>query len=214
MGKVEIGIYFCVTADILTKVLQKCSWSSPLQTIWIWSKLLILIGGYGNRNVKFSKKKLKNLPLRSHKGDEAETLHKCLCYYPLHKLCFFYCCCACGFVAVATLSFHRFIMGKVKVGLYFCLTLVILTKALQFCSLSSPLTTIWIKPKLLNLISCHGKRKVNFSCMQHLQYFWLNTALIAVHSGERWDPWAYDFSMMCRSMFCHTCRSRFASYWE
>ena len=39
MGKVEIGIYFCVTgiyfcvtADILT-VLQKCSWSSPLPTI-------------------------------------------------------------------------------------------------------------------------------------------------------------------------------------
>ena len=29
MGKVEIGIYFCVTADILTKVLQKCSLSSP-----------------------------------------------------------------------------------------------------------------------------------------------------------------------------------------
>ena len=21
-------------------------------------------------------------------GDEAETLHKCLCYYALHKLCF------------------------------------------------------------------------------------------------------------------------------
>ena len=33
MGKVEIGIYFCVTAGILTKVLQNCSWSSSLQTI-------------------------------------------------------------------------------------------------------------------------------------------------------------------------------------
>ena len=65
-------------------------------------------------NVKFSKKIFKNLFLRSHKGDETETLHKCLCYYPLHKLCF-----------------HRFIMGKMKVGLYFCLTLGILTKALQ-----------------------------------------------------------------------------------
>ena len=32
---------------------------------------------------------------------------------------------------MATLSFHRFIMGKVKVGLYFYLTLGILTKALQ-----------------------------------------------------------------------------------
>ena len=26
MGKVEISIYFCVTADILKKVLQKCFW--------------------------------------------------------------------------------------------------------------------------------------------------------------------------------------------
>ena len=30
----------------------------------------------------------KNLLLWSHKGDEAETLHKCLCYYPLYRLCF------------------------------------------------------------------------------------------------------------------------------
>ena len=34
------------------------------------------------------------------------------------------------FVAMATLSFHKFIMGKVKVDLYFDLTLGILTKAL------------------------------------------------------------------------------------
>ena len=33
MGKVEIGIYFCVTADILTNILLKCFWSSPLPTI-------------------------------------------------------------------------------------------------------------------------------------------------------------------------------------
>ena len=33
MGKVEIGIYFCVTAGILTKVLLKCVWSSTLPMI-------------------------------------------------------------------------------------------------------------------------------------------------------------------------------------
>ena len=32
MGKVETGIYFCVNADILSNVLQKCSWSSLLPT--------------------------------------------------------------------------------------------------------------------------------------------------------------------------------------
>ena len=80
MGKVEIGIDFCVTADILTKVLQKCSWSSPLQTIKNLSKSLILIVCHGNRNVKFSRQIFKNLLLRSHKGHEAKTLHlyKCL----------------------------------------------------------------------------------------------------------------------------------------
>ena len=56
MGKVEIGIYFCVTADILKKVLQKCFWGSPLPTIWILSKSQILIGCYGNRKAKFWKK--------------------------------------------------------------------------------------------------------------------------------------------------------------
>ena len=55
MGKVEIGICFCVTADILTKVLQKCSLSSPLPTICILSKSLILIGGHCNQKAKFFK---------------------------------------------------------------------------------------------------------------------------------------------------------------
>ena len=36
----------------------------------------------------FRKTIFKNLLLRSHKGDVAETLHKYL-YYALHKLCFF-----------------------------------------------------------------------------------------------------------------------------
>ena len=92
MGKVKIEIYCYLIADILTKVLQKCSWSSLIFLLCkpyeFLSKSLILIGCHGNRNVKFSKEIFKNLLLRSHKGDEAETLHKYLCYYPLHKLCF------------------------------------------------------------------------------------------------------------------------------
>ena len=55
-----MGIYFCVTADILTKVLLKCFWSSPLPTMWILSKSLILIGGHGNWKAKFSREK-KNI---------------------------------------------------------------------------------------------------------------------------------------------------------
>ena len=33
MGKVKVDLYFYLIADILTKVLQKCSFSSPLPTI-------------------------------------------------------------------------------------------------------------------------------------------------------------------------------------
>ena len=59
MGKLEIGIHFCVTADVLKKSFLKCFWSSPLPTIWILSKSLILIGGHGNQKAKFQNKYLK-----------------------------------------------------------------------------------------------------------------------------------------------------------
>ena len=54
MGKVKVGLYFYLTADILTKVLQKCALSSPLPNILILSKLLNLIGCHGNRHAKFA----------------------------------------------------------------------------------------------------------------------------------------------------------------
>ena len=128
MGKVHIGIYCCLTTDILTKVLQKCSLSSTLHVfnIWILSKLLNLIVP----KVKFAKKYL----LRSHKGDEAEVHNIGLnknCVFLLPLLMFF--CCY-----VWQLSFHRLIMWKVKIGLNSYLTADILTKVLQKCSLSSP----------------------------------------------------------------------------
>ena len=56
MGKVKIGPYFYLTADILTKVLQKCSLSSPLQNISFLFKPLNCICLHGNRKAKFAKK--------------------------------------------------------------------------------------------------------------------------------------------------------------
>ena len=58
-GKMKIGTYCYLTADILTEVLQKCSLSSPLPTIWILSKPLNLIGWHGSRKAKFEKKIFK-----------------------------------------------------------------------------------------------------------------------------------------------------------
>ena len=132
-GKTENWDLLCyLIADILTKVLQKCSWSSPLQTIWILSTWLILIGCHGNRNFNFSKKK-KYSKIFFSEVIRGMKLKLCInvCVIMLYINYVFYCCCACGFIAMAILSFHRFIMGKVKVSLYFYLTLGILTKALQ-----------------------------------------------------------------------------------
>ena len=60
--------------------------------------------------LNFRKKIFKNL-LRSHKGNEAETLHKCLCYYPLHKLCFFIAV-AMRFRCYGTFKFPRIYNGN------------------------------------------------------------------------------------------------------
>ena len=77
MGKMKVGLHFCLNADVLTKVLHKCSLSSPLTNVWILSKPLNLICCHGNGKAKFVRKKIKNHFLRSYKGNEAETLQKC-----------------------------------------------------------------------------------------------------------------------------------------
>ena len=63
----------------------------------------------------------KNLLLRNHKGDEAETWQTCLGHKPLYKLCFYS-----GrlrtLVAMATNSFHRLIMEKVEIDSFCFLT--------------------------------------------------------------------------------------------
>ena len=45
----KIGLNCYLTANIVTKVLQKCSLRRPLSNIWILSKPLNLIGCHGNR---------------------------------------------------------------------------------------------------------------------------------------------------------------------
>ena len=52
------------------KSLLECFWRSPLPTIWILSKSLILIGGHGNQKAKFS----KNIQKSSQKP---YSLHSC-----------------------------------------------------------------------------------------------------------------------------------------
>ena len=52
--------------------------------------------------------------------DEAETWHTCIGHCPLQKL-FFYSSRIRTLVAMATYSFNRLIMGKEKIGNFYCL---------------------------------------------------------------------------------------------
>ena len=60
-------------------------------------------------------------------GDEAK-LYRIVYNISLYKKGVFYCHCLSTLVAMATLNFHRLIMGKMKIGIYCCFIAVILTK--------------------------------------------------------------------------------------
>ena len=75
MGKEEIDNIFCLIGDIWKKKLQKCLLSSLLRFIRLLSKSVNLIG---RQKGSIFIKMFKNLLLRNHKGDEAETWHTCL----------------------------------------------------------------------------------------------------------------------------------------
>ena len=78
MGKGEIDNFFCLIGDIWKKNLQKCLLSSPLRFIRLLSKSVNLIGCRRSEKGSIFVKMFKNLLLRNHKGDEAETWHTCL----------------------------------------------------------------------------------------------------------------------------------------
>ena len=80
MRKVKNGIYCYLTADILTKVLQQCSLSSPIPNIAFLSKPLSLVGCMATERLNLQKKnktEKKTHLLRSHKGVKLK-LQKCL----------------------------------------------------------------------------------------------------------------------------------------
>ena len=80
MGKMKHGIYCCLIADVLTKVLAEMSfeWSSSKYIILDQTSQLDWL--HGSRNVKLRKNIKKSTPqkLQLYKGDKAETLQNCL----------------------------------------------------------------------------------------------------------------------------------------
>ena len=162
MEKVKIEIYCYLIADTSTKVLQKCSLSSPLPNIWILSKLLNLIGCHGNQKDKFAKKYSKIISPKAIRGMKLK-LHRNVHNISLYKMCDFLLpllMCFCGY---DNLNFPLTYNGKSESSLYCYLIADILTNVLKRCSLSNPLPNIWILSKLLNLIGCHGNQKYKFA---------------------------------------------------
>ena len=105
MGKVNIGIYCYLTADVWRKVLQKCYLSSPLPNISFLSKPLNLIGCHGNLKAKFAKKYSKIISSEAIRGIKLKLCRNIYnSTHPLQKWCF-YCHCF-VFVAMATYSFY------------------------------------------------------------------------------------------------------------
>ena len=88
MGKVKFGLYCYLTADILTRVLQKSSLNSPLPNILFLSIPLNLFGCHGNRNAKFPLKIISSEAIRGIKL----KLCRNVCLISLYKNDFVYCC--------------------------------------------------------------------------------------------------------------------------
>ena len=120
----KISLYCYVTADILTTVLQKCFLSMSSTKQIILSKRL---GCHGNRKAKFEKKYSKITSSEAIRGIKLK-LWRMFVTLASTKMVFFYCCCSCTLVAMAILSFHWLIIGKVKIGVYCYLIADILTE--------------------------------------------------------------------------------------
>ena len=77
MGKVDIGIYFCVTADVLKKKFYRNVFVVAIYQPYDFVQIADSDWLPWQPKTKFLKKCSKILLLRSHKGDEAKTLHEC-----------------------------------------------------------------------------------------------------------------------------------------
>ena len=113
IGKVKVGLYCYLIADILTKVLQRFSLSSPQPNVLILSKLQNWIGCHDNWKNKFVKKYSKIISSEAIRGLKLKICRNAHNISFYRKVLFYYLC-SCGFVAMT--SFPCLITRKVKVS--------------------------------------------------------------------------------------------------
>ena len=111
MGKVEIGIYFCVTADILTKDLLNVSGVDLYQPYDFFPNRWFWLVATATERLNFRKDKTKKKKKKKHSkiffSEAIWGMKLKLCIhvhdsslYKNYVLCC--CCCPCAFVAIAT----------------------------------------------------------------------------------------------------------------
>ena len=143
MGKVEIGIYFRVTADFWQKFYRNVSGLVLYQPYefcpnrWLWLVAMATERlNYRKQNSKiFFSEAISGMKLKL-----CINIHDISLYINF----IFYCRCPCAFVAMAIWSFHRLIMEKVEIGIYLLLQIfwqkfywnvsgVVLYQLYEFC---------------------------------------------------------------------------------
>lgn len=95
IGNIAVSLQLCICF-----FLEKCFRSSSLWVLWIWSKLLNLIGCHGNINGNFLKKILK---ICFSDGINGMKLIHCIQVHDisLYMSCVSYCCCPWGYIGIA-----------------------------------------------------------------------------------------------------------------
>ena len=158
----KVGLHFYLTAAVLTKILQKCSLSSPLPNIWILSKPLNLIGRHGNQNAKFVEIKSKPISSETISGMKLEhcrNVHN-ISLYKIMLLLLLLICFDCYGNSI-NLQWEKWKWNLSFIAIFLRYFDKSFTEFL--CSWSSPLLTLSILSKLVNLMGCHGNRKAKFA---------------------------------------------------
>ena len=120
MGKMKIGIYCCLIADILTKVLQKWSFSGLLQSIPFFCNLLIWLVTVVTKRQNLRKDIKKSTPQKLFGGLEKLKLCRIVSSNSLYKniVVFFIAVAQSLWLLCQLKSFHWLTMGKVKIEIY------------------------------------------------------------------------------------------------
>ena len=152
MGKMKICIYWYFIADILTKVFLQIfdEWSSTKQILFVQTSQFDWLSWQPKGWICEKYSKLNSVAIWEIKLKLCRNVHSISFYKSIVFIAVTY-----ALWLLWVFSFHRLIMGKMKIGFNCCLFANILTKHFWSRLLSSSPPSVKILCKLLILICCH-----------------------------------------------------------